>query len=305
MLFLAIAGKAQELTYSNKKVNTDIKFFNVKLGFFDFLVSKSRMTMSAGLGGKLYLNGLYLGLNYDYQYVDQMAEASSTENIKGSSIYKPTRSRYGDATIAYYKQTEKEGQVKIFLKGVGRTKYYALVDAKYNKFFGVQLGYKSGFSYLTVPAGINVKDYHSNAEVTTENGLTTFMQYGWISVGPSFGKITDVSADFKGYGNKKNREFVRYYANLIYAVSSNLEDVYFNADISGNNRLINQYVLQGNTAMSKIGFNVGLETLKFYGVGLIGGIEGGMMPGVKVTGAGNVYISLKVGMGIGKSFVKN
>jgi hypothetical protein len=150
-----------------------------------------------------------------------------------------------------------------------------------------------------------VKDLNSNAEFTTDNGITTFMQNGWISVGPSFGKITDVSADFKGYGIKKNREFVRYYANLIYAVSSNLEDVYFNADISGNNKFINQYVLQGNTAMSKIGFNVGIETFKFYGAGLIGGIEGGMMPGVKVTGAGNVYLSIKVGLGIGKSFVKN
>ncbi|HWY11079.1 MAG TPA: hypothetical protein VN026_07135 [Bacteroidia bacterium] len=300
LILLSVSLNAQDLTYSNKKENTDIKFVDGKIAFWDVMISKSRMTFAGGFGAKLYLNGFYLGLNYDYHYLDGLAEASSSENIKGSSIYAPTKSRNADITVGYFKQKEKEGKVKIFLKGVGRTKYYALIDAKYNKFFGAQIGYKSGFSHLTIPTGVAVKDYYANTNVTTDGGMSTFMRYGWISFGPSYGKIVDVEADFKGYGVKKRRDFFKIYANCIIAATTSLEDVYYTQANNTSKTLVNQYVLQGNVVMSNIGFNAGIEEHKFAGVGLIYGIEGGLLPGVKK--GGNIYIAIKWGMIIGKAF---
>ena len=89
---------------------------------------------------------------------------------------------------------------------------------------------------------------------------------------------------------------------MIFAASSTLEDVYMNEGVGSSSPLVYRYVLQGNTAMSKIGFNIGAETYKFYGAGVIYGLEIGMMPGVKVSGAGNGYLCMKWGFIFGKAF---
>ncbi len=309
LLFISISLNAQKdaLTYSITKENTDIKFVQGKVAVWDILISTSRMTFSGGFGGKMYLNGLYLGLNYDYQYLDNLAEASSSENIQGSSIYKPTKSRNGEATLGYFFQKETEGKVKIKIKSEGKTTYYAKVDAKYNRLFGLQASYKKGFSHLTIPAGVLVQDAYITSRGTfkTEYGMTSFMQYGWISVGPTFGKVVDVEANFSEYGSRKAQFFDRFYANVIIAANSNLEDVYMVENFGGSNQMTHQYVLDGNVVMSKIGFNLGYETYKFSKFGVTAGLEIGAMPGVKISGAGNGYLLVKWGLVFGKAFGGN
>ena len=299
------SSTAQTLTGELTKENTNIKFFDAKLSPWDVLVSTSRMTFAGGGGGKLYLNGFYLGANYEYHYIDNLAEAASTESIKGSSIYVPTKSRNGDATIGYFHQKVKLGKVRVKLKDTHRTTTYARFDAHYNKIFGVQIGYKSGFSQLTIPSGVNVQDYYapSKEPIVTESGMTTYMTYKWITFGPSFGKIIDVEGNFNGYGIRKRRSFERFYANVIIATNSTLEDVYYaEEDVSTNNSLVHRYVLNGNVPMSNVGFNVGIETFKFYGFGVVYGIEAGIMPGVKISGAGNGYFAFKWGIILGKAW---
>lgn len=292
------------LSYSIKKENTDIKFMQAKVSVWDILISNSRMTFSGGFGGKLYLNGLYVGLNYDYQYLDNLAAYSSSEYIQGESIYLPTKSRNADATLGYFFQKEKEGKIKVRIKSQGKTTYYAKVNAKYNNILGLQVGYKNGFSHLTIPKGVLVQDAYISSRGTfqTEYGMTTFMKYGWISLGPTYGKIVDVTADFEGIGERSTQYFDRFYANVIIAGKSNLEDVYFVENKGNTNELTHQYVLDGNVVMSKIGFNLGYETYKFSKVGVVAGIEIGAMPGVKISGAGNGYLLVKWGIIFGKQF---
>lgn len=292
------------ITYSIVKENTDIKFVQGKVAVWDILISYSRMTFSGGFGGKLYLNGLYVGVNYDHQYLDDLAEASSSENIQGSSIYKPTKSRNGEATLGYFFQKETEGKIKVKVKSVGKTTYYAKIDAKYNKIFGVQASYKKGFSHLTIPTGVLVQDKYltSRGTFATEYGMTSFMEYGWISVGPSYGKIIDVEADFSEYGTRKAQSFSRIYANVIIAANSKLEDVYMVENFGGSNQMTHQYVLDGNVVMSKLGFSLGYETYKFSKFGVTAGLEIGAMPGVKISGAGNGYLLVKWGLVLGKQF---
>jgi hypothetical protein len=163
---------AQDFTYTIKKENTNIKFIASKFSFWDIMISDSRMTFAGGFGAKMYLNGLYVNLNYDYHYVDDLAEAISAENVKGSSIYRPTNSRNGEATFAYFIQKEKEGTVTMSIKHSRRYQGLAEIKAKYNKIFGVQFGYKSGFSHLVVPESVVVKDYYSGATFTTDGEVT-------------------------------------------------------------------------------------------------------------------------------------
>src|SRR4051812_20244584 len=110
VLFSTLPSFAQK-SYTLLRENTDIKFADGKLAIWDILISNSRMTFAGGVGGKLYLNGLYLNLNYDFHYLDNLAEASTSENIQGSSIYKPTKSRNGEIMAGYYFQKESQGQI--------------------------------------------------------------------------------------------------------------------------------------------------------------------------------------------------
>lgn len=303
-MFVAIASQAQTLSYTIEKENTDIKFGLGKLSVWDILISTSRMTFSGGVGGKFYMNGLYVNANYNFHYLDNLAEASSTENIRGSSVYKPTKSRDADLTVGYFYQKETEGKVRVNIRSTSSVTHYTYVDAKYNKIMGVQLGYKSGFSQLTIPQGINVTDYYlpSTGVIKTDAGMTSYLQYGWLSVGPSYGKIVDVEADFKGIGVRKSQYFKRFYANVLIATKGKLEDVYYTEGYGSSNPLVHRYVLDGNVTMSKFGFNVGFETFKFNKVGFVYGLELGVMPGVKVTKAGNGYLAVKWGILFGKQF---
>jgi hypothetical protein len=296
-----MAASAQK-SYTLTRDNTDIKFVDGKLAIWDVLISSSRMTFAGGFGAKMYLNGIYLNLNYDFHYLDNLAEASSSENIQGYSIYKPTKSRNGEIMAGYYFQKETEGTIKVHIKSEGKVSYYAKIPAHYNKLFGIQAGYKKGFSHLTIPAGAMVKDYYApeNGAFAAENGMTTFMQYGWISVGPSYGRTVDVEIDVDQYGHRKAQYFERYYANVLIAGKSTLEDVYYTTDFGGSNQMVHQYVLDGNTEMSKIGFNIGFESYKFDRFGFIYGLEAGAMPGVKK--GGNGYLQFKWGFIFGKAF---
>ncbi|MBL0329626.1 MAG: hypothetical protein IPP64_09465 [Bacteroidetes bacterium] len=307
-LFLTVhlfsSAQTDPVKYSLTRENTDIKFIQAKLAVWDILISSSRMTFSGGLGGKLYLNGLYVGLNYDYQYLDNLAEYSSSENIQGSSIYKPQKSRNADATVGYFFQKEAEGKIRINLKSHGKTTYYTKVDAKYNKIFGVQAGFKKGFSHMTIPQGVDVQDAYlpQSGTFQTQSGMTTYMNYSWVSVGPTYGKIEDVEIDVEGLGLRRSKFFQRFYGNVLIATSSKLEDVYMTENFGSSNELVHQYVLDGNVEMSKIGFNIGYETYRYSKVGVGYGIEIGAMPGVKISGAGNGYLLVKWGIIFGKQF---
>ncbi len=81
-----------------------------------------------------------------------------------------------------------------------------------------------------------------------------------------------------------------------------LEDVYYTENGS---KFANHYVLDGNVAMSNIGFNVGYETTRTYGSGTTVCLEAGIMPGAKVGARKNFYLNFKWGFIIGKSFVKS
>ena len=305
LLCIAIFSSALangQKSYTLVKENTDIKFADLKISVWDILISPSRMTFAGGAGGRLYLNGLYLNLNYDFHYLDEMAEASTAEQVRGTSIYAPTKSRNAEAVVGYFFQKESEGEIKVHIKSEGKTSYYARIPAAYNKIFGVQGGYKKGFSRLLIPTGAKVKDYYAPeaGTITTTEGMSTFMQYGWISFGASYGKIADVEIDVEGYGHRRAQFFNRFYANVLLAGKSTLEDVYYTTEFGGSNEMVHQYVLQDNTEMSKIGFNLGYESHKFDRFGFIYGLEIGSMPGVK--SGGNGYLLFKWGLIFGKAF---
>jgi hypothetical protein len=300
----SLVSVSQNSTYSITKENTDMKCIYGKIALFDALISTSRMSFAAGVGTRMYFNGLYVATNYDFHYLDNMAEASSSENIQGNSIYARQKSRNADIMGGYFFQKKKtDGKVRINLKEGHKTTTYTMVDADYNNIFGAQVGFKNGFSYMTIPRGVTVANYYNEGAGTfqTDNGMTTVMKYSWLTIGGTIGKTVDVEANFSEYGSKGSHYLRRIYANVIIAVKSELEDVYFTENRGSSNELIKRYKLDGNTDMSKFGFCVGYETFSLKKCGLLTSLETGMMPGIKGSGSGNFYLGFKVGLVIGKT----
>lgn len=300
--------------YKLLRDNTDTKFVTGNLAFANLMISGSRMSLAGGPGIRFYANGLYASVDYEFHYLDGLADALKSDANTAYSVYKNQKSRNAEATIGYFFRKKAEKKVSLFLYSdhqMSKTiNHYINVDAHINKIFGFQLGYKSGFVNIFIPDGVNVKSYENtsaSAQPSSFN-MSTVMQYNWISFGPSYGKTEDVIADVEGYGIRKAQYFSRFYANILYAATTKLEDVYYEVEPSSstgtNKTLVYRYVLDGNVQMSNLGFNFGYQTFKFNKLGVSNNIEAGVMPGVKSNLIGNFYLSLKIGLSLGKCFPK-
>ncbi|MBI3517886.1 MAG: hypothetical protein HY062_00830 [Bacteroidetes bacterium] len=303
LLLSSLVSVAQTSSYTITKENTDIKCIYGKISLLEALISTSRMSLSTGLGTRMYFNGIYVSTNYDFHYADNLAEASSSENIRGNSVYARQKSRNADIMAGYFFQKDTEGKVRINLHSGSKTTYYTMVDAHYNKIFGAQIGFKNGFSYMTIPQGVTVSNYYNESAGTfaADAGMTTIMKYSWLTIGGTFGKTVDVDANFTQYGSKGAHYMKRFYANAIIAVKSQLEDVYFTENYGSSNELVKRYVLNGNVDMSRFGFCIGAETFSLKKFGMITSLEAGMMPGVKTKITNNIFIGFKVGLVIGST----
>lgn len=299
-------------TYKILRDNTNTNFITGNLELVNLTISGSRMSIAGGPGIKAYFNGVYATADYEYHYLDGLSEALNSDANTGHSVYNNQKSRNADANIGYFfkKTVEKKVAMNLYSQSNGSTitHYYTNVDAHVNKIFGVMLGYKSGFSNIMLKEGFLVKPYGNDNVATTSSSYNTAtnMQYGWITIGPSFGSIEDVVADIEGYGLRKSQYLRRFYFNLIYAAKTKVEDVYFEIEptssVGTNKTLVYRYVIDGNTPMSKLGFNLGMETFKFAKFGLSSKLEVGSAPGVKGNFLGNLYFSFKVGLSLGKCF---
>ena len=302
------------VNYKILRDNTDTKFVVGNLALANITISGSRMSLAAGPGIRFYSNGFYASADYEFHYLDGLASALKENATTAFSVYKNQKSRNAEATIGYFFRKKVEKKVSLHLYSESQMSnnihHYINVDAHINKIFGFQLGYKSGFVNTLIPSGVYVKSYDnvSGGTVASSFNMSTVMQYNWISFGPSYGKTEDVIADIDGCGIRKAQYFSRFYANILYAVKTKLEDVYYAAEPTSsagtNKTLLYRYVLDGNIQMSNFGFNVGYQTFKFNKFGLSNNIEAGVMPGVKSNLIGNFYLSLKLGLSLGKCFPK-
>lgn len=301
-LFLSVSFISQinsQVQYKLLREETDTKFIYGNLGLVNLNISNSRMSFAGGPGIKFYAKGIYLTADYEFHYLDNLADLRQGTPETAYGIYKTQNGRNAQASAAYFFRKEKEKNVKVHVKTEGKTTYYTNVKAHVNQIFGLEVGYKSGFSNITFTEDRS-KDYDG---YPVPNGITTVMAYNYISVGPSFGKIEDVVAEVAGYGVKKSQFFSRVYVNLLYAPKMEFEDVYlrFQNNNSGGSSVtyLHQYALNDNIDLSRLGFNVGYETYKFNRFGASTTIELGILPGVKKQVADNVYLALKIGLSFG------
>lgn len=292
-----------QVQYKLLRENTDTKFIYGNLGLVNLNLSNSRMSFAGGPGVKFYAKGIYLTADYEYHYLDNLADAIQGGANTAYSIYKKQNGRNAQASAAYFFRKEKEKNVRVHVKNEGKTTYYTNVKAHVNQIFGFELGYKSGFSNITL-SDVTTKDNYN--QLPAPNGITTVMAYNCISFGPSFGKIEDVIAEVAGYGVKKSQFFSRVYANVLFAPKMQFEDVYLKVSDNNsaspyyNTTFLYQYTLNDNLDLSRLGFNVGYETYKFNRFGASTTIELGILPGLKSQISNNIYLALKIGLSFGQ-----
>lgn len=288
----------ESVTYKITRENTDIKYITEKINIWDNQISGSRFTMSGGFGTSIYINGIILNACYDYQYLDDLAAAG--KKLYGESIYKPTKSRYGDINIGYFYQNKTRKKVSIHLgsnpeKRSMNTSYVTKIDAEIIRFFGLQAGMRKGFSHITIPNIVNVTSIGDVPKtVETQGPISTFMSYKWMYFGASYGRIEDVKAMFSTFGENGSNLFKRYYFNVLFATDAQLEDIYMEDQLyNGNYKAYRAYSLS-NVNFSNTGFQLGFEKTNFKKkVSINYGIEGGIYPGIANSRDDNMFLVLR------------
>lgn len=298
-------------TYMITSNNPDVGLINANLDPFNVLISTSRMSFSSQLGLKFYKKGLYLNASGDFHYLDNLAE-QLLEDIRGNSIYSSQKSRNISVNAGYYFSWLKNDKITFHLKtssgGMNTTVYHVTkINVDYKKFFGPEIGIKSGYSNIAYnfedkndDNPLIVKNYYVDEDVSLNSNFTTFMQYTWLQVGFCFGQIVNAEANFSDIGIRKTKYMERYYAQFIIPISTSFEDIYWVRSNGPSSHLINRCIING-VETTPLGFRLGYEVIPLErkcGVGL----EIGCMPGFK--GMLNFYLSTKISFNLSK-IIKN
>lgn len=288
----------ETVTYKLTRENTDIRFITEKINIWDNQISGSRFTMSGGAGTCLYINGFILNAFYDFQYLDNLAAVG--DKSFGESIYAPTKSRFGDASIGYNYQHKTRAKVGIRLGSKSdnrRTSYETKIDAEIIRFFGLQGGMRKGFSHLTIPKSVTVTSTGKTpTDVQTEGKITTFMSYNWMYFGTSYGRIEDVKAMFTTFGERGSNYFKRFYFNVLFATKAQLENIYMEELVNTGTSTITGYREYNldKVNFSNTGFQIGFENTTFKKkVSVNYGLEGGIYPGIANSREDNMYLVLR------------
>jgi hypothetical protein len=170
-----------------------------------------------------------------------------------------------------------------------------MVPAKLMKRTGLRLGYRQGFQWYHLHGG----SFKSDVSFFTED-QSTYLNYSQIRIGIARAKSTNLLVNVKDYGKRSNSGTVFWYADMILAMSQELEDVYyFNRSLSNgdaNSVYYTGHEVDSYNEKQKLGLEVGVRFLP--SVGWIGyQAQFGTVTGMK--GVFSTYLELGATISIG------
>ncbi|HXC03947.1 MAG TPA: hypothetical protein VNZ86_04295 [Bacteroidia bacterium] len=290
----------EPLTYSVLRDNTKINFLSTGIDPFDMQVGNT-FYMGLSANAEALYHNFFIHTEYNYHYVS--ADIGGSNRIDGESIYTPTNSNDFEILGGYFFTRVVDGKVPITLKVTGNgsgghTTYYTKVDAQYEKFYGVECGVAKGVKLMFAEGQFNATDAFSGASSSFNGAFSTNMEYTWLYLGGSLGKMFDVAANFSEYGNKTGRCLKRIYAHVIIPLQSKLDDIYWLEGYGSSNPIYHKYVIDNTVPKGKVGFRIGFSQ-DFYSQIISGGGEFVLMPGL--NGMSPMF-RLKFQLGLNKIF---
>ncbi|MBL7812368.1 MAG: hypothetical protein JNL57_09125 [Bacteroidetes bacterium] len=284
-------------------------FYTIQLPFLSVDFARSNSNIFADMGGDAKFGKVMLGFKYRANYVDNLTEdMQNVQPIKHSSVNEPRNSRSLNVSMGYVVASQETTRdVSFHLKTTGNVRYYGTTKAPITRFHAVRVGYTGGF---TVVNGTGTKMVFStpNGEDKAIEPLPeeteTVMGYKTLSLGYMRGHYGWWRAEIEGYGKREAQGMAFWYGNLLIMPNATLDDVAVLASEINYNKLYQRMSLK-DTRLSKIGFNVGWQTLDFNGLGIAARLEAGLYPGIKGDFGSRFGLSISSGINIGKLFGKD
>jgi len=286
------------MTYTLSNDNVNINYYSVGI---DPLCLQAGNTTYMGISpaGTVLYNNIFLHAEYNYHYLAFDANDAGTA-VSGSSIYQPTNSNDFELLGGYYFTRVVDGKVRIDLKQKGKVNYYTNVNAKYEKFIGLEGGIERGVKLIYANGQFNAVDGYSGQN-TAFNGLfSTNMTYTWLYLGGSIGKLIDVTGDFSEIGKKSNKTLNKFYVHAIFALQNQLDDIYYLSPSANGSPLYYKYQINNTVPKSNIGIRLGFNQDYFFNV-MSTGAELELMPGIKGSSS-TTFIRIKIQIGFNKIF---
>lgn len=313
LLITRLATAQEEVSGKLSLEDPDPDFFELHLPFLALDFSPSNSTIFADFGGKFKKGNFFLNADYRIDYANGLEEFYyNVEQNTANSIYSEKAPKHLLATVGYiFLKDQSETTVDFHLKTVGggrsSTAYYTRASSAQTKFWMADLGLRKGFNQVQCTGKKLTFESAdgSDADLAPAPASTrTMMDYTMIQAGISFGKIGYWEAQIKEYGLRRSEKFVRFYADLLYLVSSSIDPIYYNLrNINPNIQkdLYTRYDLN-NSKRSKLGICLGATTNNISRFGIQAGAELGYMPGIAGSVKSNISFTINSNISIGKVF---
>ena len=306
--------------YSVVEDNPEFGFFNIGVDWMNICLDNNAFPIGTGGTFNFSAGPIYGGADYIFGLELASGAYLGPEDFRDGckSIYsKSGRKSDFESYIGYTFKEKKAKEVQtVKLKAVGKVIYEMDIDATVLKRYGVECGFRSGYSYyqsLNETNGfqaIPVNPYPGENADPFNLIASTVMEYNILNFGVSLRKQHDIVINTEEYGDKRSNNYTRLYARVAVLLNSNLDDVSRPTDGNWGDWLNSspdhyRFNINDNTPMNKVGFNIGASYVtspkNFAGFGKV---ELGYFPGPKVGIRNNIYFLLKGGFSFSAMFKK-
>ncbi|MFM2000485.1 MAG: hypothetical protein RL204_2432 [Bacteroidota bacterium] len=303
-LFVSIVAQGQINVEVLKDDPEDMQVYRARIPLWTIQPASSNFSVyAANFGFEAQFKKVYLSTTYNILLGDKlMPETQDGSEYPASAFvasqFEDQWSRYFHIEGTYFfKQNLEQTELDVHVRSSGNVKYYTMVPAKILKSTGLRLGYRQGFQWYHLHGG----DFKSDVDFFTED-QSTYLNYSQLRIGIGRAKMTNLLVNVKDYGKRSNSGTVFFYADMILALSQELEDVYyFHRSTGGFNSDPNAvyytaHEIDQYNEKQKLGFEVGVRFLP--SVGRIGyQAQFGSVTGIK--GVFSTYLELGATISLG------
>jgi hypothetical protein len=276
---------------------TEFTFFSLGIHAFSLDINKYNLPITFGLEGLFSTQKAYsgMGIKVGQGLIDSPNQYQFDGSLYGRIQLVRSTMLYGGFHLLNWTKREL---VKITLVKGNNSTIYTKVNAKVKSGIGLDGAYEFGITPYTGPRNnfIGVGQGFSRPIQVPVRGSTGFTTYnfGHLHIGLGLTKqyLTEIKTD--KYGVKSDHRFLRYYVHLSLPTKAILEKI-----VVPN---VNTFDLNGHTAMSKFGFNIGVLSTGIKGFDNIGFAEIGYFPGPRMDYINNLYFKFGVGFSVTKLF---
>jgi hypothetical protein len=285
--------------------NVNKPFFLTHIQLFSGNISRYNTAFNTGMGMKAMYNKFYVAADWEMYYADGISEYMFDTGNRGSSVYKPIKSRNGSFLVGFaFAEKEVEEDITFNLKSTGNINYVTKVPGMVGKRYMAEIGFTQGFTWYGIDGyearGKNITGGAATPASFNTNGVSTVMDYSFISLGVSKLDYCNMQVNVREFGRRSNQYLYRYYAHALLGLKNSVDDIYIQNDNLAVSGYYDRIEIDEHIEKVRLGFKLGYEMDTMDGIGFGGGFEVGYFPGLSGHTTNNLFLGFKTRLSLSK-----